>query len=934
MLLIEICKEKTKRGELVEHSQNLNLDFVSFFQKATGYHPFPYQVALALDGERFPEVVKIPTGAGKTAGIVLAWLWRRCFAPEEVRANTPRRLVYCLPMRVLVEQTYENVIKWLDRLGVLAGEAVWRNGDDKERLVGYSPTSEKEGLLSDWSKDHHSKMTPVAVYMLMGGEVDEGWDLMPEQESIIIGTQDMLLSRALHRGYAMSRFRWPVHFALLNNDCLWIMDEVQLMGVGLQTSAQLDAFRRSLGTFGPHQTVWMSATCEPQWLDTIDRRGAKVNILKLEGRDLEEGLLRKRMRAPKKLIKGDVSLKKSDARALSEYIDHLGELVLEYHKKASSSRDSPLTLVMLNTVERAQQLYLALREKIPRREDLEEARANLKEKIASLELRSASDKKTKRLIDKHKAKLAEVEKRLVESHPELYLIHSRFRPPERQRLTKVLNETSEDFRSNPDGRIIISTQVIEAGIDISGSTLITELAPWSSLVQRFGRLNRYGEHESSLAVWVDIPTEGRDAEELALPYSQEDLMYAREQLGRLSRASPEELEKVELPSQVDARHIIRRKDIMELFDTTPDLMGDYIDVSRFVRDTRDNDVQVFWREWEGDTPPEELSRPTREELCPVLVNSFKEFCRSRNDSDGVWVWDYLDGRWVRPDINRILPGQIFLVHSNLGGYDPELGWCLQCKDPVTPVNTHISSKCNDAVPADNASTGSKWQTIAEHSQLTKTDMERIIEALSLPQVEGYRDILLSAALYHDIGKAHTVFQSAITKLAMDERERKKLQQSLWAKSGVQGRIRYSRKHFRHEMASALLLIQNPQLIDGASEDERDLVIYLVAAHHGKVRLSIRSLPDETVPWEAEPRYSPETRYARGIWDGDTIPEVDLGNGQTIPPTRLDLSPMEIGGGFSWLEKMLSLLDREDLGPFRLGYLEALVRIADWRASQM
>lgn len=593
----------------MKHGQNPNLDFISFFQKATGCHPFPYQVALACDGERFPEVVKIPTGAGKTAGIVLAWLWRRCFASEEVRTNTPRRLVYCLPMRVLVEQTYENVIKWIDRLGVLAREVVWRNGDDKEGLVGYSPPSEKERLLGDWSKDHHSKMTPVAVYMLMGGGVDEGWDLMPEQESIIIGTQDMLLSRALHRGYAMSRFRWPVHFALLNNDCLWVMDEVQLMGVGLQTSAQLDAFRRSLGTFGPHQTVWMSATCEPQWLGTIDRRGAEVSILKLGDRDLKEGLLRKRMRAPKKLIKGDVSLKKSNARTLSEYIDHLGELILEYHKKAFSSRESPLTLVMLNTVERAQQLYLALREKI----------------------RSASDKQTKRPIDKHNTKLAGVEKKIVKS-PELYLIHSRFRPPEKQRLTKVLNETSEDSRSNPDGRIIISTQVIEAGIDISGSTLITELAPWSSLVQRFGRLNRYGEHESSLVVWVDIHTGGKNAEELALPYSQEDLGYAREQLGRLSGASPEELERVELPLQEDARHIIRRRDIMELFDTTPDLMGDDIDVSRFVRDTRDNDVRVFWKDWEGDTPPEELSSPRREELCPVPVNLFKEFCRSGNGS--------------------------------------------------------------------------------------------------------------------------------------------------------------------------------------------------------------------------------------------------------------------------------------------------------------
>ena len=31
------------------------------------------------------------------------------------------------------------------------------------------------------------------------------------------------------RGYAMSRFRWPVDFALLHNDSQWVFDEVQLM---------------------------------------------------------------------------------------------------------------------------------------------------------------------------------------------------------------------------------------------------------------------------------------------------------------------------------------------------------------------------------------------------------------------------------------------------------------------------------------------------------------------------------------------------------------------------------------------------------------------------------------------------------------------------------------------------------------------------------
>jgi CRISPR-associated endonuclease/helicase Cas3 len=70
----------------------------------------------------------------------------------------------------------------------------------------------------------------------MGGEEKTDWDLYPEHDAIFIGTQDMLLSRVLNRGYGMSRYRWPMHFGLLNNDCLWVMDETQLMGVGVETS--------------------------------------------------------------------------------------------------------------------------------------------------------------------------------------------------------------------------------------------------------------------------------------------------------------------------------------------------------------------------------------------------------------------------------------------------------------------------------------------------------------------------------------------------------------------------------------------------------------------------------------------------------------------------------------------------------------------------
>src|SRR5690606_31675174 len=112
-----------------------------------------------------------------------------------------------------------------------------------------------------------------SVTVLAGGSEDVRrgtWDAYPEEDQIIIGTQDMLLSRALMRGYGMSRYRWPVHFAWMHNDALWVFDEVQLMGPGLPTSAQIEAFRRKTPLAVNSRSLWVSATLNRSWLNTVD----------------------------------------------------------------------------------------------------------------------------------------------------------------------------------------------------------------------------------------------------------------------------------------------------------------------------------------------------------------------------------------------------------------------------------------------------------------------------------------------------------------------------------------------------------------------------------------------------------------------------------------------------------------------------------------
>src|SRR5690606_5474832 len=119
------------------------------------------------------------------------------------------------------------------------------------------------------------------------------------------------------------------------------------------------------------------------------------------------------------------------------------------------------------------------------------------------------------------------------ARPELALIHSRFRAGDRAKHTAVL--TNRDIAH----KIVIATQAVEAGVDVSAKTLITELAPWSSLVQRFGRCNRAGEQTPDAPAtihWIDIDPTGKD--DLALPYDAAELIAARAALQSLTEAGP------------------------------------------------------------------------------------------------------------------------------------------------------------------------------------------------------------------------------------------------------------------------------------------------------------------------------------------------------------------------------------------------------------
>lgn len=892
-------------------------DFHSWFRRLAGddLAPYRWQAELAAQAEARSRLIRVPTGMGKTLGVLAAWSWHRIAMNED---RWPRRLVWCLPMRVLVEQTERVVRNSLARVGRL-----W-----------------------DGAEPHDGK---VGVHVLMGG-IDEGseWVLHPEHCAVLVGTQDMLLSRALNRGYGSGRARWPAEFGLLSHDALWVFDEVQLMDVGLATSAQLQAFHDedTHKGFRPRLSWWMSATLQPSWLDTVDTHPHHAGWIR-DPIDPGVGEL------PAAIAKVRKSIVVRSVAASD--IENLATLCEELHRQTVADEHGRITLLVCNTVERACRAFELLHRR-----------------------RAAAD---------------------------IRLVHGRFRPADRLRWSAEF--LSREACTADADRIIVSTQVVEAGVDVSANSLVTDLAPWSSLVQRFGRCARYGG-QGSIAV-----VDPGDEEDVAHPYTPAELAAARSALQRIAETGDlsgdvgvPSLDRFERTLDDDQRgklypfeppHLLLRREFDELFDTTPDLTGADIDISRFIRSGPERDLQVFWEDVppasknQPTTAPDPQRRPRRQELCAVPFLLARDWLcgkpKKKTDSPpprlraGIraWVWDWIDGRWKTADRASLVPGRIVCVAADSGGYRPDRGFDPESTESVMPVTMPpVPASVAAAAQSDEREDGDEtsqaaWKTIASHGREVAETAVRVARDSGVG--DPWTRLFGRAGEWHDVGKAHAAFQGAIRAAGRPGRnDIAKAPREAWLRPYGTYRTaddRDARPGLRHELASLLALFavlqarrpDHPALLGPWREAlallghemptaaassatpleaeivaldtaEFDLLAYLVLSHHGKVRMTLDAGPkDQDYQDPGDGAGLP----IRGIREGDRLPSIRLTtDGKSIPALSLSLAPATLGlsptTGRSWNDRALGLLKR--FGPGALAWLEAIFIAADRRASRM
>jgi len=221
-------------------------EFATFFEAIWGVRPFTWQCDLleqVLREGHWPSIIDLPTGAGKTSVLDVA-----VFALAKRPDTMPRRIAFVVDRRTIVDQTADRATALADAL-----RDALTDGSD----TALTRTARRLAELGGGS-------LPLDVGRLRGGtrsvpDIGE-WLRWPDQPAVVVSTVDQFGSRLLFRGYGVSSRMRPVHAGLTGVDTLVLLDEVHLSRPFLETLEQLD--RAPLGEAIPrrNQIVSMSAT--------------------------------------------------------------------------------------------------------------------------------------------------------------------------------------------------------------------------------------------------------------------------------------------------------------------------------------------------------------------------------------------------------------------------------------------------------------------------------------------------------------------------------------------------------------------------------------------------------------------------------------------------------------------------------------------------
>ena len=307
--------------------------FERFFQELWGCPPFTWQRDLAkrvLEREErpWPEVIALPTAAGKTACLDIAVYALASQAERAERGeplSSPRRIFFVVDRRVIVDEAFDRARRMAQKLEA-ASDGVLKDVAERLRVIAGGPT-------------------PIDCFELRGGMYrSDAWARSPRQPSIIASTVDQLGSRLLFRSYGRSFKTWPIHAGLAGNDALILLDEAHCARPFMETLRAISKYRTwaEVALSSPFHTVVMSATPPDGMTDVFVDRSS-------EPRDPDHPLGRRQLAskpaslavvASAKGRKADPEMARALAASAETLIDESRRAVVVFANRVATAREA------------------------------------------------------------------------------------------------------------------------------------------------------------------------------------------------------------------------------------------------------------------------------------------------------------------------------------------------------------------------------------------------------------------------------------------------------------------------------------------------------------------------------------------------------------------------------------------------------------------
>lgn len=409
---------------------NDRTSFAKSFRALTGNEPFRWQERLFQEfvAGRLPSAIDLPTGLGKTS-VMAIWLIARALADDAARKNLPRRLVYVVDRRVVVDQATTEAETLAAALRATQDSPLLRELRDKLCL-----RADQE----------------LGVNTLRGGRADNReWTYDPAAPAIIVCTVDMAGSRLLFSGYRLSRWSCSVQAGLIGVDSLIVLDEAHIAPAFLTAMQRVLALRHEISNTAIPLTRFLPLSATPPVFSSMTSQNPQ-RVFRLEAADYDDPPVAQRTgrsKPTKRIAFASLgSAKGALATALAE-------------QAAAFDGAARAVLVFCNSRADANAIADALRKQLVKARGTKERELN---DHVALITGARRGKERDDLIEK-----------------------ATYR-------TFTYKAGKRDLPEDGRTRYLICTAAGEVGADLDADAAVMDLVPLERMIQRLGRVNRRG----------------------------------------------------------------------------------------------------------------------------------------------------------------------------------------------------------------------------------------------------------------------------------------------------------------------------------------------------------------------------------------------------------------------------------------------------------